>query len=384
MTDRRTDTIAGVFALLVIVGAWFIGTRKAIDDVIPHLEKACKEAPFIEKKKANIFEAFQSEDKNTPYAYLIINSANGFGGEMITVTVITPEGSISGTRVIDHKETFSFFKKVERKNFSKQFEDKSIKDSFIINEDIDIVSGATYTTKAYTESVRKSAHQAGRDILGIEVPPDLRKRIVFGNFEITWIILLLLAVVSVSIKTKRTRLVRWTLLISGMVFLGFVYNIPLSTGLINKALLGFWPSLNNQFYFYIMLAGVFLIILITNKNLYCDRICPFGATQECVAAISGTKRRSPERFRSIFIWIQRLIALAVIALALVMRKPGFANYEVFGTMFRLIGNTLQFSLLIVFLALSLIIKRPWCNYLCPVKPVLDYARMIQSWVKNLL
>lgn len=106
MTDRRTDTIAGVFALLVIVGAWFIGTKKAIDDVIPHLEKACKEAPFIEKKKANIFEAFQSEDKNTPYAYLVINSANGFGGEMITVTVITPEGSISGTRVIDHKETF--------------------------------------------------------------------------------------------------------------------------------------------------------------------------------------------------------------------------------------------------------------------------------------
>jgi hypothetical protein len=268
---------------------------------------------------------------------------------------------------------------VERKNFSRQFINKKVSDNFSIDKDIDIISGATFTSKAYTESVRKSAYQAGREILGLEVPSDPESRIVFGKYEIAWLVILLMAVVSVSIKTKRKRLVRWIIMISGMVFIGFVYNISLSTGLINKALLGFWPSLANQFYFYIMLAGVFLIILISNKNLYCDRICPFGTTQECMAFISGTRRQEPKQFRRFFIWLQRLIALSVIVLALIMRKPAYANFEVFGTMFRLTGNMLQFSLLFFFLVLSLILVRPWCNYLCPVKPVTDYARMVRRW-----
>lgn len=379
MTNKRADTIAGIFALLIIVVAWYIGTQRAIEDIIPHLESACKEAPFIKKRESNIFEAFESESNSSPYAWLLINSASGYGGELISITVISPEGKISGTSIIDHKETSSFFKKVERKHFSKQFENKSVTDKFIIDEDIDIVSGATFTSKAYSESVRKSAYQAGREILGLEVPPEPVSRIVFGKHEIVWLVFLLLAVLSVSIKSKRTQMIRWIMMIAGMVLIGFVYNIPLSTGLINKALLGFWPSLGDQFYFYIMLSGVFLIILISNKNLYYDRICPFGAVQECVALISGTKRQYPVRYRLFFIWIQRLIALGLIVVALVMRKPGYANYEVFGTMFHLTGNVLQFSLLIIFLLLSLIIVRPWCNYLCPVKPVTDYARMVRRW-----
>jgi polyferredoxin len=171
-------------------------------------------------------------------------------------------------------------------------------------------------------------------------------------------------------------------MLSGMLVIGFLYNIPFSIGLVNKGLLGFLPPLNRQFYFYIMLGGTFLIIFVTNKNLYCERLCPFGATQECLSAISGTIKQLPKKFRKIFIWIQRIMALGVVVLALVMRKPDYANYEVFGTMFRLTGGNFSFVLLLVFLILSLIIVRPWCNYLCPVHPVTEYARMIRRWIRN--
>ena len=97
MTNKRTDTIAGIIALMIIVVAWYIGTQRAIEDITPHLESACEEASFIEKRASNVFEAFKTESKNSPFAYLIINSANGYGGELISITLISPESIISGT-----------------------------------------------------------------------------------------------------------------------------------------------------------------------------------------------------------------------------------------------------------------------------------------------
>lgn len=383
MTKKRIESIVGVFALIIIIAAWYIGTRRADTDIIMQLKEACNETSYIVKKESNIFEAFKNKEDTTLYAYLVLNSASGYGGKLQVLTIISPAGTIIDTKVINHKETYSFLKKVKRKKFSHQFKNKPLTDNFILKDDINAVSGATFTTKAYNEAVRKSVKQTANDIFELNLTPYTETRIIFGKYEIVWIVFLIIAFVSVKIKTRKTKLVRWIILLSGMVVIGFIYNIPLSIGLMNKALLGFWPPLNRQLYFYIMLGGTFLIILFTNKNLYCERICPFGATQECISVISGTKRQLPKKIRNISVWIQRLLALGVIVLALVMRKPGYANYEVFGTMFRLTGGHFSFILLLIFLILSLVLLRPWCNFICPVGPVTDYIRMIRRWIISL-
>ena len=55
--------------------------------------------------------------------------------------------------------------------------------------------------------------------------------------------------------------------------------------------------------------------------------------------------------------------------------------------FKLTGSNLQFAILGIVLVASVFIKRPWCNYLCPLKPVTEHftnirALILEKWKKK--
>ena len=74
-------------------------------------------------------------------------------------------------------------------------------------------------------------------------------------------------------------------------------------------------------------------MLLLNKNLYYDRICPFGAAQDCLAAIGGTKRQVRDK-RNLIRWIPRILALSLLTLGLIFSHPSSINYEVFSAFFQ--------------------------------------------------
>jgi polyferredoxin len=169
----------------------------------------------------------------------------------------------------------------------------------------------------------------------------------------------------------------------GMGVLGFVYNRPLTLVFINKMLLGFWPEWRLNLYWYILLAGIVLIIAVGKKSPYCEWFCPFGSAQECLGIIGGAKRRIPDRAHILLRWFQRVLALSAIALALLSRNSSISSYEVFGAFFHLIGSSFNFALLGVVLIATLFLKRPWCSYLCPLRPVSDFIRLISNWIREI-
>ena len=171
-------------------------------------------------------------------------------------------------------------------------------------------------------------------------------------------------------------------MITGVVVLGFLFNKPVTMVFINKVILGFWSDWHSHLYFYLLMFGVLLFIVIDNRNLYCERICPFGAAQECVGLIGGAKNRIPEKFNSLTRWIQRLLALGVVLIALVLSNPGISSYEIFGAFFRLVGSSFLFILLGVVLISALFQKRPWCNCLCPIRPVFDLFRLFRNRIRD--
>jgi polyferredoxin len=99
-----------------------------------------------------------------------------------------------------------------------------------------------------------------------------------------------------------------------------------------------------------------------------------------LGVIGGAKPRSEGRYKDLLIWVQRGLAWLAIVLALYFRNPGITSFEVFGTLFDLTGSSLQFGLLGIIVIASLFIKRPWCKYLCPLKPVMDLYRTFRKWV----
>jgi polyferredoxin len=165
--------------------------------------------------------------------------------------------------------------------------------------------------------------------------------------------------------------------------LGFIYNKPLTLVLINRMLLGFWPQWQIDLYSYLLLAGILFVYTVDNKNPYCEWFCPFGATQECLAVIGGSKKRLPKSIHDSLRWFQRALSLGAIVIALLYSNPSISSYEVFGAFFHLIGTNFHFVLLGMVLIAALFIRRPWCSYLCPLRPVTDFIRLIRNWIREI-
>jgi polyferredoxin len=164
-----------------------------------------------------------------------------------------------------------------------------------------------------------------------------------------------------------------------LVALGFIYNLPLTLSSINKFLLGFWPPWQTNLYWYLLIGGILFVFAADNKNPYCQWFCPFGAAQECVGVVGKARSYSSSRYRGLFAWLLRGLVWFAILLALLFRNPGLTSYEIFGTLFSLMGSSLQFILLGLVLVASLFVKRPWCAYLCPITPIDEFIRMVREW-----
>ncbi len=161
-------------------------------------------------------------------------------------------------------------------------------------------------------------------------------------------------------------------MLCGMFILGFWFSVPLTLSKINSFLLGYFPDWHTQLYWYLLIGGFVLSIVVTRKNIYCSWICPLGGLQECFGVVGAAKPRFSRRFNRIMKWVQRGVALLAVLLALYFRNPVKLNYEIFGVALSLTGATYLFAMTGLFMMASIFIKRPWCNYLCPIIPVSDF------------
>ncbi len=381
-SPRYWDRSMAPVALLIIVIAWFIGAARSEEALAPYMKQVIPGTQYIEPGPGDTYSAWKSAKKEKLLGYIAVGRAHGYGGEMTVAAAVDTAGKVLHTLVISHKETSAFFKRVSGSNFPGTLEVKSYADAFLLGGDLDGITGATLSSRALAGAVRRAARKAAVENLGVEDIPEPAPSIRFGLPEIILLLLFAVGIIGRMSKFKYTKTARWVSMLTGMVFLGFVFNLPLTIVLINKMLLGFWPQWQTYLYWYLLVGGVLLIYAVDNKNPYCEWFCPFGAAQDCLAVIGGGKLRVPDKFRVPLRWFPRLLALGAIVIALIYRNPGISSYEVFGAMFHLVGSTFLFALLAVVLVVSLFMKRPWCAYLCPMRPVTDFVRLSRNWIKE--
>ena len=95
-----------------------------------------------------------------------------------------------------------------------------------MDQDIDGVSGATYTTRAIIESVREETWHVASKYLGFQIPVAEKLEIQFGIPEVTLIALYAVGFVGHQKKFKNKKQIRWVSMIAGMVILGFITTGP--------------------------------------------------------------------------------------------------------------------------------------------------------------
>ena len=374
------DRTLAIIVLIVLIIAWFIGNSRVEAELMPFLKKTLPKASKIDLLSKGNFIGFKDNNKKQKLGYLSIGSYYGYGGDLKMAVAVSKKGEILGLTIVSHKETPSFLQRLLKSNFLKSLIGKSHLHAFELGEDLDGISGATYTARAIAISTRKATRKIAKEVLKLDTPSEPSISIVFGFMEILIIILFIVGYIGNRVRIKYRKHMRWIVMLTSLLTIGFYLNSPLTLVQINKMLLGFWPSWQTHIYFYFLLTGTLLSILLKNKNMYCERICPFGAAQECIGVIGGAKNRIKKNTRQKLKWIQRTLALAVIITALIYAHPGIVTYEVFGAFFHLIGPVYILVLLSAIMLMSLYIKRPWCSFLCPISAVLDYFQMCRNWI----
>jgi uncharacterized protein with FMN-binding domain len=368
-----------VVALVTVVVAWAVGWYRQETDLAPFLKQALPSAERFEECQTEIFAGWEAfEEEHRIVGYVAIGRADGYGGPMQVAVGVDLKGTVEGIAIVDHQETAAYFQRVTQTRLPEGLVGKKYSEPFSLGQDVDAFTGATMTVTGLVESVRSGARSVAGSQLKLPLPPAEVVPIKFGLPEITLLCLFGTALVSQAGRLKRKRLVRWICLLIGLVVLGFMFNTPLTLIHVNSLLLGYWPQWQSHLYWYVLIVGVLIVPLVTGKNPYCNAICPFGATQRCLGVIGDAKPRFSPRWRVWLRWAPRILAWAAILLALSYRNPALANYEVYGTLFDLVGSHFQFGLLAVVLVASLFITRPWCNYLCPIRAVTEYLRLGRS------
>ncbi|MRT92594.1 FMN-binding protein [Ancylomarina sp. 16SWW S1-10-2] len=377
---KKVETWLAIIAMLLIIVAWFVGGQLENADVLSSIKAKMPKIAKLEEVEESTYKISDSNEESL--GYLTVESYMGYGGPLKMAVAVDEDGKIFDVAVINSKETPSYLKKVLDAKFLHRLIGKSYQEDYSLGKGIDGVSSATYSSRAIVEASKKGNRFVAAKILGFDVPKAASSSLKFGTPEIILLLLFAMGYFAHKSSFKYTKIARWGTMLIGLFVLGFFYNKPFTLSMINQLLLGYFPPLYSQLYWYLLLGGIFLALTVENKNPYCLWFCPFGAAQECMGMVGGAKPRSTGKFKNIFKWSLRIIILFAILTALLLRNPGVTSYEVFGTLFKLTGSGLQFAILGIVLVSSMFIKRPWCTYLCPMGPVVDHFTFIRKLITN--
>jgi len=354
----KRNYLIKIFVVLSILLAWFIGNRNArvfsTDDLI-----------LIEKF------GIDSLEYGTDYAeayragelvgLISSESANGYGGPMEVAVLTDSHNRIKYLELMQDRETVAYISKLSRNKYFDQFIGKNINDSFLYGGDINAVSGATLSSVAIAEAVRKSIHPIAHE-MNLEIEP-IPVEWQFGYGEILVALIFIIGVISIITKQKK---IRYLSLFSSFVVIGFLLNESLSITHFGRILLGFIPDFNLHFAWWLLIAGTLAIIIGMGRNVYCHALCPFSATQILLHKISGLNFSLPYSMQKIARYTPGFLLWLSIMIILISRNPTLASYEPFAMFFSLNGIGIQWYILPVSLIGSLFVSNFFCNLFCPV------------------
>lgn len=312
---------------------------------------------------------FKVSNDTGKVGYLVIDNEIGYQSTITLATLIDFEGKILDVSTYSEYETPAFYKRIEDAGFFENaFKDKFIEGGFRVNENVDAISRATITSKAITKVVHKSSYYVGNKHLNISVK-NLYNGVQIGYLEVSLFVLLVLVLFAYKKKNMRLRIL---VLFYSVIVIGFKFAQFLTFSMFFAGITGKWPSLHDDFRWYILVFGAIGLNLITGKNLYCAYMCPFGAVQELGNNFAKLKfvKVSHKVGRKLR-FIPGILAYLALVLALFTQQVGVMSYEPFSLLYGRIGTDIQWALLPLTLFTALFVMRFYCNYTCPVGYILN-------------
>ena len=306
------------------------------------------------------------QDTNTLY---LINSdaltppVTGYGGTVRIALLLRADGTLIDFRLIHSHETPSYVHRIA--SWLGKLKARSLTSSDALAH-VDAVSGATYTTRAILQTLRRVWPAFAEKIL--HQPPVARAP---AAATLLWrdgllALVLLLPLVLRWWPRRTLAVMRWLWLALVLGFIGFRLNAQYSLHHLTQLLRGDLPppALSTPF----LLAVAVPLLIALFGNYYCGWLCPFGAAQELAGSLWPRRWRLDPR-KPIWRWARWLKFVLLTAAALAI-ACGFAEpvqrADPLATIFSGFAEKPVLFLGLAMLILSIFFGRFWCRNLCPV------------------
>ncbi len=316
-------------------------------------------------------EAVQSENETVEQDGTRVINTTTLGKDITGYAGRTPlllyvkDDVIKKVETLENNETPSFFRDVLRSGLLDRWQGVTLLDAQTMS--VDAVSGATYSSSAIIGNVLVGVEYA-MNVNSVSGGSAFRG---LGAKGLPGVIVILLGVCITLFRPKR-KIFSTVQMVLNVGVLGLWCGSFLSLSQFVS-----WMSNGFNFSFGIvtilLLAVVIIMPLLGRKGSYCHIHCPMGSAQELVGKIPTRKWRIGSKTTKVLNKVRYYILLAL--MLLMWTGVGFElmDYEVFSAFLLGSASWVVLSMAIVFLVLSLFVKRPYCRFVCPTGALLTSA-----------
>jgi NosR/NirI family transcriptional regulator, nitrous oxide reductase regulator len=290
---------------------------------------------------------------------VLAKDVQGYGGPVPLKIHIGKDGKLTAIEAEPNAESPSFFDRA--KELFSRWQGKTIDEAMA--EDVDAVSGATFSSKAIIRNVQrglayaKQRSQWGEDgsvgALETSAPP-----------IVALIAVLLGAVVPLFTNNRRLHLVQLVVnvVVLGLwtgTFVSYTLFLRFFAGGVSLSAIGALAAP------LLMLIVALLYPLAGRSGHYCAHVCPFGSAQELAGKLSRRKLRITPRVLRVLTALRNLLWGVLMALLLTGTCTAWIDYELFTAFIYSSASVWVIVLAMLFLVLSVWVPRPYCRFVCP-------------------
>lgn len=295
-----------------------------------------------------------------PYA----GDVSGFGGPTPVWIYLNTDNQVERILPGENSETATFFERALNGGILERW--RGVAASQADEQEVDAVSGATYSSRALTANVQAAlsafTHQR-------EAPASAPS---IGWLRTVAVALVLLLGIYVSLFRRGNPTWRLVQLALNVVVTGFWCGQFLSVSLLRGWIEGgfhfisFLPAV-------LMLAVALVMPLFGRRRHYCTWVCPYGSLQALAYALPVPKLKlSAGALR-----VMHRVRTVVLALLLLALWLGFGasllDYEPFTAFLFTTAAPAVLVLAAAFVVLAVFVPAPWCHALCPMGELLNLA-----------
>lgn len=298
---------------------------------------------------------------------VLAKDVQGYGGPVPLKIHIDKDGRLTAIEAEPNAESPSFFDRA--KELFSRWQGKTIDEAMA--EDVDAVSGATFSSKAIIRNVQRGlayAKQHGLADGGKGAQKESAERTVATGWTLGSIValiaVLLGAVVPLFTNNRRLHLVQLVVnvVVLGLwtgTFVSYTLFLRLFAGGVSLSAIGTLAAP------LLMLIVALLYPLAGRSGHYCAHVCPFGSAQELAGKLSRRKLRITPRVLRVLTALRNLLWGVLMALLLTGTCTAWIDYELFTAFIYSSASVWGIVLAMLFLVLSVWVPRPYCRFVCP-------------------